>query len=83
MMTDKVTIRSEEAVGLMKAASLAGVHLSTIYKERVKLKAFKEGNSWFVPLDSIHRYISERAKRAEGVIATAAAIREEQGSQEG
>jgi len=70
-MTKTVTIHSEESVGLMKAATLAGVHLSTIYKERVKLKAFKQGNAWFVPLDSLHRYISDRAKRAEETIATA------------
>jgi hypothetical protein len=70
MMTNTVTIHSDEAVGLMKAATLAGVHLSTIYKERAKLSAFKKGKSWFVPLDSLRRYISDRAKRAEGVIAT-------------
>jgi hypothetical protein len=81
-MTETVIDHSAEAVRLMKAATLAGVHLSAIYKQRIKLKAFKKDNLWFVPLDSLHRYISERAKRAKEVVATAAAVRAKQLSQE-
>ena len=44
-MIQTVTDHSVEAVSLMKAASLAGAHLPTNYKERVKLSAFKKENS--------------------------------------
>jgi hypothetical protein len=80
-MVETLIDNSADVVSFMKAATLAGVHLSTIYKERVKLKAFKKDNSWFVPIDSLHRYISERAKRAQEVVATAAAVKREKPSQ--
>ena len=60
----------DSAVSIMKAASIANVHLSTIYKLRSKLEAFKQDEVWYIPLESLNAYIQKRANRARYILAT-------------
>ena len=57
------------ALTLMEAAVCAGIHLSAVYKNKARLKAFKRSNIWHVPVETLQTYIREREKRARGVLA--------------
>ena len=56
------------AVPFMQAANIANVHLSTIYKLRSKLGAFKQDDLWYIPLAALEEYIKERANRARRIL---------------
>jgi hypothetical protein len=58
-----------DAVSIMEAAILAHCHVSTIYKSRPKLGAFKREENWYVPLDSLRAYIQKRASQARRILA--------------
>jgi hypothetical protein len=56
------------AVPFMRAAGIANVHLSTIYKLRSKLGAFQQDDLWYIPLASLEEYIEKRANRARSIL---------------
>jgi hypothetical protein len=58
----------------MEAAFLARVHVSNLYRLRQKLGAFQENGSWLIPRDNLNRYIANRVKKANKIVATVAAI---------
>jgi hypothetical protein len=45
------------AVPFMRAATIANVHLSTIYKLRSKLGAFQRDDLWYIPLAALEQYM--------------------------
>ena len=62
-----------EAVSLMQAAILAGVHVTNVYKMRGRLGAFKRDGVWYIPTDSVQYYIQRRKARAQAILASAGA----------
>jgi hypothetical protein len=66
--------QEDQAVSIMKAASIANVHISTIYKLRSKPGAFKRDDVWNVPMDSLRTYIQERTDRAHRVLEESLAV---------
>jgi hypothetical protein len=58
------------AVSFMRAASIANVHLSTIYKLRSKLGAFQQDDLWCIPLAALEEYMEKRANRARIILET-------------
>jgi hypothetical protein len=58
----------------MRAAILANVHVSNIYRLRQKLDAFQENGIWFIPRAALNKYIDDRAKRAREILSTSAAF---------
>jgi hypothetical protein len=62
------------AVSFMRAASIANVHLSTIYKLRSKLGAFQQDDLWYIPLAALEEYMEERANRARSILESSSVI---------
>jgi hypothetical protein len=58
----------------MRAAILANVHVSNVYRLRHKLDAFQEDGIWFIPRDALNKYIDGRARRAREILSTSVAF---------
>jgi hypothetical protein len=58
----------------MRAARIANVHLSTIYKLRSKLAGFQQNDVWYIPLVALEDYIEERANRARSILESSPVI---------
>ena len=58
----------KSAVSFMRAANIANVHLSTVYKLRSKLGAFQQDDVWYIPLASLEAYMQKRANRARRIL---------------
>jgi hypothetical protein len=56
-------------VTIMEAASIARVHLNSIYRLRSKLRAFKREGIWYIPVEALHDYIKRREVRAREILS--------------
>ena len=56
-------------VTIMEAASIARVHLNSIYRLRSKLRAFKREGVWYIPTEALHDYIQRREDRAREILS--------------
>ena len=65
-----------EALNLMQAAVLAGCHVTNLYKLKNRLDAFKREGVWYVPTDTLRRYIHRRAARAQAILDSVASAAE-------
>jgi Helix-turn-helix domain len=56
-------------VTIMEAASIARVHLNSIYRLRSKLGAFKREGVWYIPVEALDAYIQRREARAREILS--------------
>jgi hypothetical protein len=56
-------------VTIMEAASIARVHLNSIYRLRSKLGAFKREGVWYIPVEALQDYIQRREARAREILS--------------
>jgi hypothetical protein len=59
---------SLDAVTMFQAATVAQTHVSNIYKQRAKLRAFKHDGTWMVPTEALQQYIQHREVRARKIL---------------